>query len=216
MLSHNGFACLTQRQATRGILFHNPLAPLLLLPAKSAGSEVLTDAKRRLKRVQFKILMLMIHSLAWPLKQPRSIWPVTKERSGRNAVLDAGILLHLLRISSNTVSLLVIIHLTQRCKIAISVTNLQRHSLASPLLRYLHLRKKWERLSSLSHKSWGKPMPTIWLQEKPARRGGLWGIGCHFCAHLMHKLAMEPEIRKTLPGTYFLILQRCMRPKVFK
>ena len=41
-------------------------------------------------------------------------------------------------------------------------------------------------------------MRTAWLAERPGRRGGLWGIGCVFCAHLMSVLAADPGQRQRL------------------
>ena len=55
-----------------------------------------------------------------------------------------------------------------------------------------------EMIASVQHRAWGKPQRTIWLGEKPARRGGTWGVGCHFCAHLMSKLSNDPEQRRNL------------------
>ena len=67
--------------------------------------------------------------------------------------------------------------------------------------RFLRFKEKWKKLGSLKHTSWGKPQRTVWLSERPARRGGMWGIGCNFCAHLVHTLARYPEERKRLcPG----------------
>ena len=66
------------------------------------------------------------------------------------------------------------------------------------LTRYLRFAQKWSQRTAVSHTSWGKRAVTPWLGEKPARRAGQWGVGCHFCAHLMHKLAADPEQRKQL------------------
>ena len=64
--------------------------------------------------------------------------------------------------------------------------------------RFLKFQKKWASVGSLRHKRWGKPVQTIWLAERPARREGPWAIGCLFCAHLMSVLAKDPEQRKRL------------------
>ena len=58
--------------------------------------------------------------------------------------------------------------------------------------------QKWQKLGTLRHSSWGKPCRTVWLAEKPVRRGGAWGIGCTFCAFLVDELAKHPEERKRL------------------
>ena len=66
------------------------------------------------------------------------------------------------------------------------------------LARFVRFREKWQKLGSLRHISWGKPCHTVWLAEKPVRRGGAWGIGCTFCAFLVDELAKHPEERKRL------------------
>ena len=66
--------------------------------------------------------------------------------------------------------------------------------------RYLCFSSKWASVASLEHTSWGRKQVTCWLGERPARRGGKWAVGCHFCAHLIHKLAGDPQQRKLLPG----------------
>lgn len=64
--------------------------------------------------------------------------------------------------------------------------------------RFVRFREKWQKLGTLRHSSWGKPCRTVWLAEKPVRRGGAWGIGCTFCAFLVDELAKHPEERKRL------------------
>ena len=57
----------------------------------------------------------------------------------------------------------------------------------------------WQRShGSLLHNAWGKKKRTVWLAERPARRGGEWGIGCLFCAHLLMRLSEHPCSRTTL------------------
>ena len=34
-----------------------------------------------------------------------------------------------------------------------------------------------------------------WIAERPARRGGLWGLGCSVCAHAANKLSQETSLR---------------------
>ena len=34
-----------------------------------------------------------------------------------------------------------------------------------------------------------------WIAERPARRGGLWGLGCSVCAHAANKLSQETGLR---------------------
>ena len=68
----------------------------------------------------------------------------------------------------------------------------------APEPRFVRFKQKWQKLGSLSHAAWGKPCRTVWLSERPARRGGAWAIGCTFCAHLVDHLAKFPEERKRL------------------
>ncbi|CAE7536198.1 unnamed protein product [Symbiodinium sp. CCMP2592] len=62
--------------------------------------------------------------------------------------------------------------------------------------KFLRFQEVWSKAGSLTHTSWGKQQRTVWLGQRPARRGGDWGIGCHFCAHLMNVLAQNPAERK--------------------
>ena len=64
--------------------------------------------------------------------------------------------------------------------------------------RFLRFKDKWAAVASCKHSSWGKRQRTVWLGERPARRGGQWGIGCNFCANLVHLLASAPAERKKL------------------
>ena len=65
--------------------------------------------------------------------------------------------------------------------------------------RFIRFQEKWKYIATLEHRSWGKQQATCWLAPRPRRRGGQWGIGCIFCAHLVHVLADAPEERKKLP-----------------
>lgn len=69
-------------------------------------------------------------------------------------------------------------------------------------LRFYKHENTWKAShGSLAHTAWGQRQRTVWLAERPARRGGTWGIGCLFCAHLINRLAHEPEEKARLPAT---------------
>lgn len=97
-------------------------------------------------------------------------------------------------------------------EVALVIVKSSRHSLGRehsandmqlPALRFYRMQQRWSSLSSLKHGCWGKKRRTVWLQEKPSRRQGKWGVGCHFCAHLVNTLAQNPAQRKALSRPNF-------------
>ena len=67
---------------------------------------------------------------------------------------------------------------------------------------YLTYRKRWEQhYGSHRHEIQGHNARTIWLAPRPARLGGVWALGCVFCAHYAQrrcdlKNGEEPPVNK--------------------
>ena len=59
-------------------------------------------------------------------------------------------------------------------------------------IRFIRFKDKWTNsVGSVVHSAWGHKERSIWLTERPPRRGGTWAIGCSFCALLVGRLAEE-------------------------
>lgn len=66
---------------------------------------------------------------------------------------------------------------------------------------YYKLSPKWiKSYGSLGHQVGRNRHRSQWLCEKPARKGGLWGIGCALCADLLYRVGATPAGRTLLRG----------------
>lgn len=144
------------------------------------------------QRSQASLSAQRIQMWAWLLKLMRHTASVTKVTIGRR-VPDASVL-------ALTLTLLLVRPCNPKVRFRRVRYNYSKGLvLSSSLLRFLRFQDKWKKVASFRRKSWGKSRQTCWLSAKPGRRDGLWGLGCSFCAHLVHSLASNPEQRKALP-----------------